>query len=365
MDNFAKMEELTNLNIKLAFLLTASVLLIVISSFNFISADVLSVNSGGSSEVVVNPDSYIEGFFSTAYIPACGNGILDAGEACDNGGSNGACPATCSASCTSNSCGVTPGGGGPGGGGPSGPSQNLSISPTQFTINLAVNTNQRQTITVTNLGSSATTISVSQSNLTNMIILDTTSFNLSAGASKVIGVTFVALNETGIFTGKIFVGGYEIPVSINVKTKLLLFDSNIIVLNKDYKVPKGDQLLTQVTLIPLGDQERLDVTLDYSIRDYSGKIYLTKKETLLVDKRIAFNRNFDTGSLPLGKYIVGLVLTYPGGVAPSSAYFEVTNPAPITFGTIVLWLLVLIILIGIAILLIILYRRRKKKEESE
>jgi len=45
---------------------------------------------------------------------ACGNGVVESGEQCDVGGSNGACPATCSTSCTTNSCG---GGGGGGGGG--------------------------------------------------------------------------------------------------------------------------------------------------------------------------------------------------------------------------------------------------------
>jgi len=34
----------------------------------------------------------------------CGNGIVEAGEACDNGVANGACPATCSNSCTVNQC---------------------------------------------------------------------------------------------------------------------------------------------------------------------------------------------------------------------------------------------------------------------
>lgn len=47
-------------------------------------------------------------------IGVCGNGVVESGEQCDDGGSNGACPATCSTSCTTNSCG---GGGGGGGGG--------------------------------------------------------------------------------------------------------------------------------------------------------------------------------------------------------------------------------------------------------
>ena len=42
----------------------------------------------------------------------CGNGVKESGEQCDAGESNGSCPATCSTSCTTNSCGGGGGGGG-------------------------------------------------------------------------------------------------------------------------------------------------------------------------------------------------------------------------------------------------------------
>lgn len=35
----------------------------------------------------------------------CGNGVVDPGEQCDKGGANGDCPAVCSTSCATNSCG--------------------------------------------------------------------------------------------------------------------------------------------------------------------------------------------------------------------------------------------------------------------
>ncbi len=37
-------------------------------------------------------------------VPVCGNGVVESGEACDLGALNGACPATCSSSCTNNNC---------------------------------------------------------------------------------------------------------------------------------------------------------------------------------------------------------------------------------------------------------------------
>ena len=64
-----------------------------------------------------------------------------------------------------------------------------------------------------------------------------------------------------------------------------------------------------------------------------------------------FKRNFDTGQLPLDKYIVGLELVYPGGVAPSSAHFEVVEKI-ILVGEIYLYLTTAILLILIIIELI-------------
>ena len=37
----------------------------------------------------------------------CGNGVVDAGEACDDGGNNGSCPKTCGNTCQINTCGGT------------------------------------------------------------------------------------------------------------------------------------------------------------------------------------------------------------------------------------------------------------------
>ena len=345
-------------------------LIFIISAQN-VSADIISINSGGSEQIIINPDAYIEGFFTGDVVspPACGNGVIETGEQCDDG--NTVSGDGCSSACATEVVTQPGGGAGPGAGGVITPAQNLVITPTQFTITLAVNTNIQKIITITNAGTSSTSVAVSQnmfdnsSNHVDMILINTTAFVLQPGETKQLPITFVAGNNTGIFTGTIRAGNVGIPVSINVKTKLLLFDSNIVVLNKDYIVVKGDELKTRVSLIPLGDKERLDVTLDYTIRDYTGKIYLTQKETLLVQDRINFDRNFKTGNLPIGKYVVGLELKYPGGVAPSSAHFEVVSRAPITFGTIVLWLTIFILILAIIIIIILIYKKKKKEEENE
>jgi hypothetical protein len=342
------------------------VIFILIILFSpIISADVISINSGGSNVIVLNPDTYIEGFFGCVSTTCAKLGYeCDSWpDGCGKTLDCGPCPS--GYTCTAGTCVedvVTPPSGG---NGAVTPTPSIAVTPTSINLNLAINTNKEQVINVKNLKSTPTTVSISQTGLTNMVILGNTSLTLAGGETKKFSVIFVALNKTGIFTGTINVGTVKIPVSLNVKTKLLLFDSNIVVLNRDYKVSQGTDLRTRVTLIPMGDSERLDVTLNYVIKDYSGKIYLTQSETVLVEKKMNFRKNFGTGSLPLGKYIVGLELVYPGGVAPSSAHFEIVEKTATDFlGRIIFILMLAILILGILIIILII-RRRKKQEATE
>ncbi|MBI2043293.1 hypothetical protein HYT25_02810 [Candidatus Pacearchaeota archaeon] len=305
------------------------ILLILLDSFfgYFVltGLDIISVTSGGEAGITASSDPFFEG-----NIP--GDLPVTEEEAAPSGGA--------------------------GGGGIIVPS--VEVSPTEFNIELAVNTNIEKTITVKNLKSTVNNVNIRQSNLDNMIIISESLLTLNPGETKSFNVVFVALNRTGIFTGKILIGNKEIPVSINVRTKLLLFDSNIVVLNKNYIVGQGRKLKTEVTLIPLGDENRLDVALNYVIQDYNGKIYLTKSETLLVDKRIDFRRDFDTGILPLGQYIVGLELVYPNGVATSSAHFEVVERV-ISLGYLVYYLIIAILINMILIVVLFIDRFYKQR----
>ncbi len=114
----------------------------------------------------------------------------------------------------------------------------------------------------------------------------------------------------------------------------------------------------------------MNVTINYYLKDYDGRTYLEKSERILIDKQITFKRNFDTGVLPLGKYIIEIELIYPDGVSPASAQFEIIPAKDNTFfGKIVLFLINLIIIILVIILLIeglkMLKKIRKKREKEE
>jgi cysteine-rich repeat protein len=327
--------------------------------FPVVGADVISVNSGGSTNITISSDSYIEGFFTSgvSISALCGNGVLESGEECDDGNTNSGdgCSSICQ---TEESGGSTETGGGGGGGVVA---ANIKLSPSEFNIDMAINTNVRKTVSVRNLDSSPVTVGVSQSGLNNLILISNSSLTIGGGETKYLDVVFVAPEDPGTYTGFISVGGKLIPVALNVKTKLLLFDSNIVVLNRNYVVPQGDKLRTKVTLIPMGDDARLDVTLNYKIKDYEGNVYLTRSETVLVEEQVDFKRDFDTGNLPFGDYIVALELVYPNGVAPSSAHFEIAEAVPRTIvGTIILYLIIAILILAIMITIVLISRSIKR-----
>lgn len=345
------------------YILKIIIVLFIFSFLPSIQSDIISLNAGSSDEFVLTPDQYVEGFLFCNPI-TCAEVGYNCGTISDNCGRIIEC-GTCGSgyTCVAGSCVLSeeppPGGGGGGGGVIT--IYNIAIVPTQFNINLKVNTNVKETITVTNLEASPITIGVSQFNLTNMILFENTSLSIPAKQKVEVDVVFVAPEEPGIYTGRIIIGGRTVLVTLNVKTELLLFDSNIVVLNENYEVRQGEQLKTLITLIPMGDPTRLDVTLDFKIKDYTNKIYLTRSETLLVEDRVQLKRNFDTGRLPIGDYVVGLELIYPNGVSPSSAHFVVTEkPVSAVLGKIVLFLIALILLIAIMIIIILIIRKLKE-----
>lgn len=337
------------------------ILFLVFILLSNIGADIISINPGGDEELVITSDKYIEGFFSCVPYTcsqlgySCGSWSDGCGRTLDCG--------TCASgyTCTSGTCvaeAAPPEVPGAPGAPEVIPPTYLEIFPKEFNIRMAINTNQPEVIKIKNIGTSSRKVYISQRNLDNLVILGNTSLELAPQETKYLNVIFVAPSEPGIYTGKILIDREEVLVTLNVKTKLLLFDSNIVVLNKDYKVARGEDLRTKVSLIPLGDEERMDVTLNYVIKDYEGKIYLRQTETILIEKKVDFKKNFATGNLPLGEYIVGLELVYPSGVAPSSANFKVVETLPGEFfGKLVLFLIISILVIAVIIIALLIRKK--------
>jgi hypothetical protein len=241
------------------------------------------------------------------------------------------------------------------------PASQLSVDLDEVVLDMATNSNKARIIKVTNNGASSLKVRASQSGLDDLIILQESSFDLGAGESKDLEFVFVSYNNTGTYTGNIYVGNFEIPVSINVRSKELLFDAMIVVPESHKTIRPDEKLEAQVTLIPMGDNPRLDVTLNYLIKDFDGRIYSTESETILVDEEKSFKKEFFTGNLITGNYVIALELIYPNGVATSSSHFEISDGFIGGLNLLVFALVLGLVVFGILItLFMVRYKKHKK-----
>jgi len=62
------------MNLKKNFLFFS--ILLVLTFLSFVSGDVLSINSGGDNQLIINPDSYIEGFFFMENTPPVSSNVI-------------------------------------------------------------------------------------------------------------------------------------------------------------------------------------------------------------------------------------------------------------------------------------------------
>jgi len=351
------------------------IFLLVVFVLSFVKADSISVDPIGDN-IVISPNPYIQTGGSSPFgcIPLTCSGT---GANCDSwqDGCGGIINCgVCSSGyyCSSGICTLSGTGTPPPGGGITPPVSNVTnitlvpemvIIPAQINLKMAINTSSKQIIRITNNGNTTQTLTISQNNLSDMIIIRNASLTLVPGETRNLEVVFVA-SEIGVFIGEILVGKYKVLVNLDVKEKNLLFDLNIMVLNRDYKISQGKPLKTKISLIPMGDKERLDVTLDYVVKDYNGNVYLTKSETILVEDKIDFYRNFETGVLPIGKYIIELKFVYPGGTALSSAHFEVLQTTAQDFlGFVMFTLITAMIIVSIVIIALSIRVKMRKKIE--
>ena len=239
---------------------------------------------------------------------------------------------------------------------------NIVISESILGVPIVVNTIKTRSFEITNRGNKKEKIKISISDdLKEIVSIDESSFDLDIGNRKEISIRIIAPESPGIYTGKIFVNGQEVLVNINVNTKELLFDVGIVIPQQLKSIRAGDKLESEITLIPMGEKPRLDVTLNYYIKDFNGRTFLTESETLLVEGQKTFKKEFRTQNLIDGDYILGMELIYPSGVAVSTSHFEIKRTEIPAIGDYRVVLLVLGIGIAVLVTLTVIMLRKHSR----
>lgn len=201
----------------------------------------------------------------------------------------------------------------------------------------------------------------------DFVSLDFDSVEVLAGEEIKVGFRVSVPDSLGVFVGKIILeaDGKElvIPITINTQSKETIFDvsSTVIDENLDY----GEDVRAQIDLLPVGEKG-VDVTLKYTLKDFSGKVYYEESETFYVEDPMSFVLDFPTDKLPRGKYVLGVEMIYLGGFASSSSYFAVGNDFVVndiaSFNFVMSVLVIVLALALIIVILILLVKMRRYKK---
>ena len=202
---------------------------------------------------------------------------------------------------------------------------NLNYNMYDQTISL--NQVEFDMLQITNNGEVTDDYAIEVKTINNIISFEDKKIKLEPGEAKEIEFKISSPKEPGIYTGKIIVSNgiseREVLVTINVKTEKSLFDITLTIPNSLKTLLIGQNLVSRIDLIQMGLKENIDVTLNYVIKDFDGQTYLQESETIAVLDQKSFEKEFFTGELPQGQYVLGTELIHPDGVAVASTHFVV------------------------------------------
>jgi len=247
---------------------------------------------------------------------SCGDGICNGDENCSS----------CSVDCGVCSIVTPPGGGGGGGGG--GGELNIVVDKELFKVVITPEGTFKTSFKITNPTSSPINFNLN-STLNDLIIFSEDKFSIGAGETKEIFITFYTTSDTepGVYTGNIFISYgkvKKIPVIIEVESKKIIFDVTLDIPSRYRELFAGDDLLLQLTLFNLGEVGRVDVSVDYLIKDFDGEIIFSQEDTVAVETQASLSRIIKLPSkMKAGDYVAIAQIRYGNTVGTSSNVFTI------------------------------------------
>jgi len=266
------------------------------------------------------------------------------------------------------------GGGGGGGGGGSGGSGttkiiekdfgNFEVVPSELNFNIALGKMDVKEVRVVNTGNKKLIIDMRVSGINKFVGLNTNRVEIEPGETAVVVVSITS-SETGVHAGRVIFSTEgvqrDLLILINVRSGESLFDVSLTVPESYKFIFLNEDIRTFISLIQIGEKIGEDVTANYIIKDFDGNTLYTDSETFFVLGSKSFVKTFMTSDLPTGDYIAGIEISYPGGLATSSAHFTIREHEPkYKLKDILVWISISTLVILVFIVIVFEILRYKK-----
>jgi len=189
---------------------------------------------------------------------------------------------------------------------------------------------------ITNTGDVPLPIQVDLSDLQGFILfpggVSVQNINLDAGKSQTIELNFHLDKdlEVGPYFKQVIVksGSIEKAVRFYIEVEFAepIFDIDVEIPYEYQKVLAGNEVVAEVVLYNLKGFGRVDVEVEYQIRDFKGNIIVDEHETLAVETKTNFVRRLRLPSyVRAGSYVFYATVKYIGYIGSSSDLFEVVE----------------------------------------
>jgi len=251
--------------------------------------------------------------------------------------------------------------------------EELEVEPEKIKIKLKQGETKKQTFTIKNTGKTKKILNLSYEGLENFIRLSETEIELEADETKTIIIDFIAREDTipNLYLGSILIKANPIEekilIAIEVESKEALFDVKIDISKKFKYVMPGEEVLADIKLYNLKDTGKIDVNIDYMIKDENNSIIISGQETIAIELLASFTKIFQLPeNTTYGDYVFYVKATYDGKIASASAWFIVGEKPPLDIKTALKWILILITItiIVVAAITQILKHKNKKLKKS-
>jgi uncharacterized membrane protein len=190
-------------------------------------------------------------------------------------------------------------------------------------------------------------------------------FELSPNETKEIEINFFVKKdqEAGVYPGKIVFASEGIErtvlVIVEVESEKPLFDVKVEILPEYRMVYLGDKVMAQLTIYNLGKIGRVDVNMEYGVKDLSGNIIVSENETLAIETQVSVVKSLNIPyTINPDNYIFYSKVSYNNVIGTGSDIFIVIEKMKFKI-PVFYWLLIIIIFL--ILLLILAYKLRKKK----
>jgi uncharacterized membrane protein len=292
----------------------------------------------------------------------CGDGICNEDETCSS------CPEDCGV-CEEEEEDEDDGGGG-GGGVVIAPSDSYFVDKELIKVVMRLGETLDVSFRITNNCTKDLNFEL-ENKMENYLIISQPNFTLNAGNQKEIFLKFFTTSKTepGVYTGKFNINcngkTKEIPIILEIESKEVLFDVDLDVPISYKEVYPGELIVLQFTIFNLGKIGKVEVNVEYFIKNFDGETILSDSDIISVGEQISFSRTLRIPyNLELGSYVATAQVRYDYFVGTSSDTFEVIRKKGYLPYYFLLAFLIFLLILLIRKLIKTFGKYRKEREEA-